>query len=68
MFTMEEEVIEEGGVVGVGRATAVEQASTAGDITDGIIDEEDADGEEEGSEKGEDIIDTGWEDVYEQEV
>ncbi|KZP13611.1 BRF1-domain-containing protein [Athelia psychrophila] len=59
MYTMEGEgeVIEEGGAV---------QASTAGDVTDGVMDD-DADGEE-GSEKGDDIVGAGWEDVYEQEA
>ncbi|KAF7980980.1 hypothetical protein HWV62_35786 [Athelia sp. TMB] len=68
MFTMEEEVIEEGGAVGVRRATTADQVRSAGHTTDGVMDDEDADGEEEGSDKGDDIVDAGWEDVYEQEV
>lgn len=75
MFTIEGEVevIEEGGAVsaGIGQvpmATTAEQADTAGDITDGIMDDDDADGEEEGSDKGDDTVGPVWEDVYEQEV
>jgi transcription factor IIIB subunit 2 len=56
---------EEGGAVGVqaNKAKAINGAET-----DGNLEDEDADGEEEGSDKGEDIIDTGWEEIYEQEV
>lgn len=58
---------EEGGAVGV--AAGKEKAKrTDGEATVGHLEDEDADGEEEGSEKGDEVIDTGWEEVYEQEV
>jgi transcription factor IIIB subunit 2 len=57
---------EEGGAVGV-VAGKEKEKEVGGEETDGNLDE-DADGEEEGSDKGEEVIDTGWEDVYEQEV
>jgi len=62
-----EVIEEEGGAVGTvaGKAKA---KRVGGEETDGNVFDEDADGEEEGSEKGDEVIDTGWEEVYEQEV
>ena len=57
---------EEGGAVGVVAGKEKEKGA-GGEETDGNLDD-DADGEEEGSDKGEEVLDTGWEDIYEQEV
>jgi transcription factor IIIB 90 kDa subunit len=62
-----EVIEEEGGAVGV-VANKEKAKGVRGEEMDGNLDDEDADGEEEGSEKGDEVIDTGWEDVYEQEV
>ncbi|KIM73778.1 hypothetical protein PILCRDRAFT_828829 [Piloderma croceum F 1598] len=57
---------EEGGAVGV-VARKEKEKDIGREETDGNLDD-DADGEEEGSDKGEEVLDTGWEDIYEQEV
>jgi transcription factor IIIB subunit 2 len=59
---------EKGGAVGVVAGKEKENGvRVGGEETDGNLDN-DADGEEEGGDKGEEVIDIGWEDVYEQEV
>lgn len=62
-----EVIEEEGGAVGVG-VVGEKAKEVGGEEADGNLEDEDAYGEDEGSEKGDDVIDTGWEDVYEQEV
>lgn len=62
-----EVIEEEGGAVGVGAGGEKAKGAVEEEIEGNLYDE-DADGEDEGSEKGDDVIDTGWEDVYEQEV
>ena len=58
---------EEGGAVGI-MAGKENEKSVGGEETGGNLEDEDAEGEEEGSDKGEEVVDTGWEDIYEQEV
>jgi transcription factor IIIB subunit 2 len=58
---------EEGGAVGI-MARKENEKSVGGEETGGNLEDEDAEGEEEGSDKGEEVVDTGWEDIYEQEV
>lgn len=62
-----EVIEEEGGAVGVG-AVHTETKIVGGEDMDANADDEDAYGEEDASEKGDDVINPGWEDVYEQEV
>lgn len=59
------DIIEESGTVG---GVSVEESRSLGEETDLHADDEDADGEVDGSDKGDDVIDPSWEDVYEQEV
>ena len=62
-----EVIDEEGGIIGVG--TVGENAKEVyGGNFELNMEDEDAYGEDEGSEKGDDVIDTGWKDIYEQEV
>lgn len=62
-----EVIEEEGGAVGV-RTVGKKAKEVAAEDIDGNMEDEDAYGEDEGSDKGDDVIDPGWEDVYEQEV